>query len=487
MTPVLEDPFISSTILLVDSNGINTQTNAQFLDESSSAHTISNTSTSTVTQGTFSPFRPTRTLGAAAIEYTPNIHGGSAYTVHGSELTVPMDAFNLGAGSFTIDFWVYPTLQASTSGNTFSIIGGQVISGGIMWGIHVTNGLGYRGLTFEYGDLGVYGAGKYTNNYLVANQWQHIVVQRNGTTLSIYVNGIRQTLTTYQERLSVVVTDAWEDDFNFNNTTSTTSKVGNGSPLGASGQQPYYLSNVRIVKGAALYTGATFTVPTALTTAVAGTSLLLNFVNGGIIDKSSNSVLSVIGNTKVSTAQIKYGSGSIYFDGTGDYLSIPNNPLFNFGTGDFTIEWWWYNKDVSFVNGRGPCMGQKRGDSKGGWVIYRNNLINPNNLSIRLAGQSGANMQDYSTTVTPLVNTWQHWAVVRSGTTLTWYCDGVACGSTTGVSTNITDTDTNAPMYIGRAETWGYNIPESHIDDLRITKGVARYTSNFSPRPFVTK
>lgn len=466
--------------MLLVGNGTSNQGNSIFIDQSVPPNTITNAGSVTMNQGTFSPFSPARNIGSPAIEYNPTLHGGSAYVIPGTRLNAPRAAFNFGTGSFTIDLWVYPTRTVATTSsptdNSYCMLGAEDSGSGVQWQLTVTNGLSYRGLTFAYGQLGTYSVGKYTNNYLTPNQWHHIVVQRDGTTFSIYVNGVSQTLATYEEN------STWSDSFDFNNTTVASYRVGHEAT-----RQPYYLSNVRLVKGAALYTGATFAVPTAPTTAVTGTSLLLNFTNSGIKDLSCESVLSVVGDAKIDTFRTKHGTGSIVFNGTADYLTIPHNDIFKFGTNDFTIEWWWYSKSA-YSSGSGPCMGQKRGDAYGGWVIYRDNTTATDKITLRLAGQSGANSTSFATTVTPAANTWEHWAVVRSGTTVTWYRGGVECGTTTGVNIDVTETDTGAPMYIGFAQTWGYVIADSNIDDLRITNGRARYTANFTPPgPILTK
>jgi hypothetical protein len=97
-----------------------------------------------------------------------------------------------------------------------------------------------------------------------------------------------------------------------------------------------YISNARIIKGTAVYdpTQTTLTVPTAPFTNITNTSLLTNFTNAGIFDNAMKNDLETVGNAQISTSVVKYGTGSMAFDGTGDYLHIRNTALSTvFGTG----------------------------------------------------------------------------------------------------------------------------------------------------------
>lgn len=467
---VYTQPFTPSKVTLTSQGTVPSQVLLLGLDTNTFGNqglsSVSFTS-STVSSRAFSPFAP-------IFDYKPSINGGSGYFVGAANvttnvLTMPISAFKLGSGSFTIDFWVFPTKQAAAGNvNSFDMMGGEASGGGSMWSISCGVVGTMTGVRFKYGLYGSNQTGKGTGNYLTANQWHHIVVQRNVSTLSIYINGVSQPLTTYNENTT------WSDTFNFDAVTMTTNKIGGYS------LQSFYLSDIRFVRGFALYSGTRFPVPTLPSKAVPGTNLLLNF-NKGPVDQTGNCVISPTGNVSYMENVIKYGTGSFYFDGTGDYLSTPNSDLFKFGTGDFTVEWWWY-LDSTFASTGGPGIGQKLGDTTGGggWVIYRNTSVSPTTITVRLATTAGASMVDFSATVAPTVSAWQHWALTRSGTTLRWFCNGVPSGSATN-STNITDTNTTAPMYVGFAQTWSYAIQRSYVTDLRVTKGLARYTTTFTP------
>jgi hypothetical protein len=77
---------------------------------------------------------------------------------------------------------------------------------------------------------------------------------------------------------------------------------------------------------------SSFTPPTAPLTAVTNTQLLCNFTNAGILDNAMMNDLETVGNAQISTSVKKYGTGSMYFDGTGDWLSVPKCQTLEFGS-----------------------------------------------------------------------------------------------------------------------------------------------------------
>lgn len=203
-------------------------------------------------------------------------------------------------------------------------------------------------------------------------------------------------------------------------------------------------------------------------------SLLLKFdgANNSVtfIDDSPNTKTVVAhGNAKISTAQsIAYSSG--YFDGINSYLTIPTSPDFNFGIGDFTIEMWLYIP-ANNISDRYIIGNSHYGWNSGAFYI---NVYN---------GYLGFNQYGHSIiragSPYPL-NQWVHVAVVRKSGTITVFQNGVKGNSTnnsfTQMSLNLAKDDN---VYI-------WKVPQSSnldgfIDSLRVTKGVARYSSNFTP------
>jgi hypothetical protein len=164
----------------------------------------------------------------------------------------------------------------------------------------------------------------------------------------------------------------------------------------------------------------------------------------------------------------------MYFDGTGDTLILPNSPIYDFGTGDFTIEGWVYVTSTSasrqtFI-GRGVNSGASFHialETTGNWIYY----LSSNNSTWNIA--SAVNIGTNS------LNTWQHIALVRNGTTFTPYLNGVAGTTTTSSSAIYWNSGTSNvnQITVGGTEA-STQLLNGYIDDLRITRGYARYSGS---------
>ncbi|NDG30962.1 LamG domain-containing protein [bacterium] len=231
-----------------------------------------------------------------------------------------------------------------------------------------------------------------------------------------------------------------------------------------------YISNLRVVKNVTVYT-SNFTPPTAPVTNITNTSLLLNFTNGGIYDATSKNVLETVGDAKISTAQSKWGGSSMAFDGTGDYLPMPaNTQSVLFGAGNFTIECWLYkNANTAYM----ILCGNFQTASENTFQILADVT------GTKIGWYNGATNSFTVTGATTLnTNTWYHIAFVRSGTTLTLYVNGTSDGS----SSLTTDyNNTTRLFFVGQApELIAARNWNGYLQDFRITRGYARYTSNFT-------
>lgn len=174
--------------------------------------------------------------------------------------------------------------------------------------------------------------------------------------------------------------------------------------------------------------------------------------------------ISVFGDAQVTTTSPKFGAGALLLDGTGDYLSAPSHTSLTFGTGDFTIEAW---VRLDTVTTRQYIFSQR---DAGGFTLYlladgRLSALTP---SLNTVTQASA---------TIAVNTWHHVAFTRSGTSYNVWVDGV--GSATGTFTG--ENGASGTSYIGFRGSGTTELIDGRIDDLRITKSVARYTANFTP------
>jgi hypothetical protein len=222
-------------------------------------------------------------------------------------------------------------------------------------------------------------------------------------------------------------------------------------------------------------------------------SLLLN-MNGTnestTFTDSSNTTKTVtaFGDAKVSTTQSKFGQSAI-FDGTGDYLQIANNAAFDFGTGDLTIEAWLYisaNSGTDADGNRGANVVNTwiASGSLSGYAlnVLGNSTTTGTGLAFDTWSSSSATL--YRATVNVSQTTWHHVAVSVSGGTRRLFLNGTeASGSTSTVSSGYTQANSLGNAFrIGRTSFVGYPLSlNGFIDDLRVTKGVARYTANFTP------
>jgi len=189
-----------------------------------------------------------------------------------------------------------------------------------------------------------------------------------------------------------------------------------------------------------------------------------------IVDSSpSPKTVTAVGDAQISTAQSKFGGASIAFDGTGDYLTIPGTS-FDL-PGDFTIEAFFLlnnarSEDETIV---------------GKWddPLLRSWLLNVRASSVIFAlGQSGA-IDAFQPSATIASNTWYHIAVSRAGSSIKIFLNGSQIGTTYTSSYNCTSSAQD--LAIGINLDADRTPLDGYIDDLRITKGVARYTSNFTP------
>jgi hypothetical protein len=227
-----------------------------------------------------------------------------------------------------------------------------------------------------------------------------------------------------------------------------------------------YMTDIRVVKGTAVYTAA-FTPPTSPLTAISGTSLLTNFTNGAIFDNAMMNDLETVGNAQISTSVKKYGTGSLAFDGTGDYLKGAFNPWVALGTGDYTIELWINFNSVS----TSVFFGDINSSGNGNWAFFYNSSAGVLRL---LMNDGGVTLS--SSSWSPSTGIWYHIAISRASGTYRFFVNGTVTGSGSD-STNITWGTNN--FYVGSASDGGLQL-NGYIDDLRITKGYARYTANFT-------
>ena len=191
-------------------------------------------------------------------------------------------------------------------------------------------------------------------------------------------------------------------------------------------------------------------------------SLLLN--GNAFTDSSSyGHTVTANGDAQISTAQSKFGGASMYFDGSGDYLTLSASAEFLF-PGDHTIECW-IHWDGTYVDVGRNIYGTGNSGSLDQFGIF-------SGLGLYWGGVYNNVSSNY-----PPINQWAHVAASRQGSTIRLFINGVLTAS--GTQSASIGSSTGSAYVGNRADL--FHPFKGYIDDLRITKGVARYTSNFTP------
>ena len=186
----------------------------------------------------------------------------------------------------------------------------------------------------------------------------------------------------------------------------------------------------------------------------------------GLDSSNKNLTVSYSSGDQLSNTQKKFGATSLY---VADNVTISSSDGFNMGTGDFTIEGWYYLTQFNnhFL-----------------YDQWASSSTGSGNIQIYVKSNEGGAIRVYydgsskfTTTGGFSLNTWTHLAVVRYSNTITVYFNGTADGTTQSFSGQFGKT---GDLYIGDQHAGGGGAPQMYVDDLRVTKGLARYTSNFT-------
>jgi hypothetical protein len=190
-------------------------------------------------------------------------------------------------------------------------------------------------------------------------------------------------------------------------------------------------------------------------------SLLLNFANAAIVDSAGAQNFTTVSNATISSSS-KYGSGALTFNGSSDYLQSPAVGLNAFGATDFTIEAW--------INFNSVANGQIVSAGTGGqtnayyWQYYSSQL------QFGVQGIGSVTVVNW----TPTANIWYHVCVMRQGPNYYQFVNGQQISVATYSQSWV-----DGPTYIGYGGAGYFN---GKMDDVRITRGVARYNfSGFTP------
>ena len=345
-------------------------------------------------------------------------------------------ALNLNGGAYTIECWVYPTTSFATY---VTLLGKQSLftAGYSLW---INSGYPAFGLNGGYNSIT-------SNTILTLNNWHHIAVVSDGSTYTrLFLNGVQ------------VGTSA-----TLLNTSTTSLLTINGNKAGTNWDADYpfrgLISDVRIVKGTAVYTGA-FTRPSAPLTAIANTQLLT--CNDRVIKDSSPNALTIstVGTVAVDNTTVS----SVLFDGTDDYATVSNN--ISPGTGDFAVSVFVYKTDT-ITNRYVWDFGSNGGTLSSGTSIT-------------------AGFRYYNPTVgyilgpTHTVNTWYNLVVSRISGITYFYSNGSLVNSAADTGNiGFWGTTLNIGRYGG-----GGNIHLGSISNLFVYKGIgltaAQVLQNFN-------
>lgn len=421
----------------------------RFIDNSTNAFAITVNGSPSVQA--FQPFPGATTWSASVL-------GGSGYfDGSGDFLALPDNAaLEPGSSNLTWEMWINTT-NSTQYATLYSRTPSTFASG--MWSLMMNWASSTAGdIAVYFGDFSVTGPLMSTTGVSVRDgAWHHIAVVKNGSAWAIYVDGVSRATATW---------------------AGTIADIAFGPYVGR--DQNYirdytgYMTDLRVLKGTALYTTA-FTPPTVPLTAITNTSLLLSFTNAGIFDNAQMNNMETVGNAQISTSVVKYGTGSMYFDGVGDYLVTVNKATVRIA-GDYTVECWFNAPSLTGA----PVL-----VSIGDWNTGQNGLdlyIEPATKKINLYSNGTTIIASPSNAV--VVGQWMHCALVRSGTgsnNTTLYINGISVGQATNTTVFVGTTANGISVGADQSGgSWG-DYFTGYIDDVRITNGVARYIGNFTP------
>jgi hypothetical protein len=441
-------PTTTALTAIANTTFLSNQSN-RFIDNSSSPNALTIVGAPKVQP--FSPFNPTSAYSNTSVS-------GSILTgiTSSDGLTIPYStSTSRFTGDFTVECWFY--MNNTTGTQTIFTQRTTSYVPFLVWVASGTLTL-YMSSTNASWDI----INGQTLGTIVPNQWYHYALVRSGSSIKSYLNG------------AVVGAGATSSA----TLDSSTLGLRIGCTSSATEYFNGYISNVRMVNGTAVYTSA-FTPPTAPLTAITSTTFLLNATNGGIIDSAQKIDLSTYGNAVISTTQSKFGGGSIFLGGSANvsYVRAPSNPLLDLSTGapNFTVECWFYTANNT---AQVPIVSKDWSESitNPSYGIYLGGTATT--LVYMIADGTTGSISNYYIYTGIAINTWYHVALVRNGSNMLSFLNGVLANTQT---ISITSKDAGKTFNIGTSDSTGSYF-NGYIDEVRITKGIARYTSNFTPQ-----
>lgn len=431
------DPEFNLVTGMVHGNGTNGGNNNTFLD--SSTNNFSVTRNGNATQGAFTPFS------------VPNGYWGNYFDGTGDYLTVPSSTnLAFGTGDFTIECWVYFN---STTGTFVPFAQSDAIGAS-------TNNKWFFALGSNTLRLQTHSSGGFTCTTPfnpAVGTWYHVAAVRSSGTILLFINGASGTVTT-------------------TGTPSGYDLGQNGVTIGGM-STPYYLngyiSNFRLLKGTALYTSS-FTPSTVPLTAVTNTQLLTCQSNRFVDNSANNFTVSNFNDARVMPFQPFYvptaylpqvNGGAMFFDGTGDYLTLTGSSNLAFGTSDFSIEFWVY---MTAFNASASVIYDTRPAGTATGTYPRIQILTASGRFEYLVGTTSAILSNTTTVIT--TNQWFHVVVSRVSTTTRMFINGVAQTATYADTQNYLN-GASRPIIATEGNSVGNDAWDGFIADFRIIKG----------------
>jgi hypothetical protein len=458
------------------------------------------------------------TATSAITDQTQPKFGSASMDANGGYVDFAFDdAYNVNGGDFTIESWLW--FEGPLSNRVLISLGNTTSD--YAYSFYFTSS---AAVFLETTD------GSTVTSYVFSwtpgtSQWYHVALCRDGSNLRFFVDGTQVDTTKTISNTIYTETDG-------------TLRV--GASLSGSVPFPGYIDEVRLTTGVARYT-TNFTAPTeafpegvsyeqptdgqvlgwvdansqwepvdAAVSSVNGQTGTVELNLGDINDVNSgggggdphysNVALLLRGNGTVgstvmldegpssrspgatlgaivnSSTESKYGGQSIRFPAEANYFRFNNtNGELRLGADDFTIEWWW--RTDSAITQNTYCFATGVVGSQESYGAF----VGTNGLNFRYS-TNGSSISNVTAAWTPSIDTWYHIAIVRSNNELMMFVDGTQIGSTTPFSFTLYDFSVSSTLGFGGIVAGGNPVQGfiGYMDDFRLTKGVARYTANFT-------
>jgi hypothetical protein len=418
---------------------------------------------------------------------------GSAYLTHANNTN-----FALEGNNFTVDFWIY---RSASDGD--KTIFANYNNNNNRWHLFLD---GTDGKLFLFKRVSntttMNDSNSKWNKILNTNTWYHVALVKIGTQFTLFVNGnnegtidhgqdftnvsgtfyigynfvgrldefrLSKGVVRWTENFTPPTTDFVDAPWNTRFCATVTSFNNKLYHIGGTDDTNDTFNDVWSSSDGTNWTHQSLNTETSFQDE---TMLLMN--GEALSDSSSNNHTISNNNASVESTQTMAGFGNaMYFDGGNDWFTVGENSDFNFGTNDFTIEFWLYPNSTTDC-----CAMGKRKDASNAWYFdyWSGNFYLYTSTGMRL-NWSGS-LQ---------TGTWQHITLVRSGNNFTVYVNGISMGTVTDSRSmpNITDRQ----LEVGRMNWFDDNSQyydiNGYMDELRISN-VAKYNSNFvvQPKPY---